>query len=351
MRSALFLAILATACVPGGGSADDEPDAAPDAGASTDGGGVEDPGAWLAGERPDSAAWAAAFAQMVALARSPGFVKENVGDAAAYLASDATSPSREDELASLYYETEGFAAAVEGARDDREGVADLDAGGRVAADVARALTLGFGAESPAGRGSARWHGLVAARSLDYALLMLFHRNLSLRTATGYDRARSLLLDGANRPTGLGRLVADADGVCGSTHLADLRADFDAVREPFAAALEEHGELDPLDRLAIEPGVSPEYDAAIDDLTARLVSALGTAMLAKLTEEKTAAMQAEALASYGALRPSVALVSEDAAGQVGSLLDAAEASAIEVGAVRGILEDRLALDPCRPAAGE
>lgn len=337
---AWMLVVPLTACTGGGGGSAPVPDAG-EVGDGGAGGGTGEPSVgWLGAETPKSLAYAISYDRMVSLARAPGFVQENVGDAAAYLGSGEVSPTRDDEMASLYYETGGFQQAVERATDKRAELDDREAGGRIASKVATALTVGFAAEVASGRrGSARWHALTAARSLDYYFLLDVHKALAERSAAGYDRAWAMLWRG-DAPHGLGARIVAADRACGTSILADVRAKFAAVREPFAAALEAHGLPDALDRLVIEPGQSPEYDAIIPEVDALLVRGLGTAMLLALQGEPDANLQAEALAAYTALSPSVRLASSPADGSIGSALDAMNPADIDLAGVRATLEAQL-----------
>ncbi len=334
------LAGLLVACTGGGGGSTPEPDAGDVGDGGLGGGGGEPPAGWLGEDTPKTLAYAISYDRMVALARAPGFVRENMGDAAAYLGSDATSPTRGDEMSSLYYETDGFAPAVERATDRRADLEDREAGGRIASKVATALTVGFAAEMASGRrGSARWHALTAARALDYYLLLDVHKGLAERSAAGFDRAWALLWRG-DAPHALGGRIIAADRACGTSYLADVRAKLEGVREPFAAALEEHGLPDALDRLVIEEGQSPEYDAMIPEVDALLVKGLGTAMLLMLRGEPDANLQAEALAAYTALSPSVRLASSPADGSIGGALDAMNPADIDLAGVVSTLEEQL-----------
>jgi len=113
-----------------------------------------------------------------------------------------------------------------------------------------------------------------------------------------------------------------------------------VREPFAAALERDGLPGPLGPVEIEAGQSPEYDAAIDEVAALVVRGLGTALLLALSGEMDSNVQAEALAAYRALSPSVRLASSPADGEIGSALDAMNPAEIDVASVRSKLEAQL-----------
>lgn len=326
--------LLCFGCDSGGGGSSD-----PDAGASAGDGG-EPAGGWVGSETPETLTYAGAYEQMGRLARAPGLVKENLGDAAAYLQTGATTPTREDELASLYYETGGFAEAVSRARDTREGIDDREAGAGIASAVATALTIGFTSETPSGRrGSPRWHALTAARVLDYYLLLAVHQGLEERSAEGYDRAWAALWRGSV-PHGLGSTIVAADRACGTGYLEEAQAKLRSIREPLAAALEAHGLPDALDRLVIEEGDCPECDAAIPEVAPILVKGLGTAMLLALSAELDANVQAEALAAYRALSPSVRLADGPSDGMVSSALDAMNPAEIDVAAVRGALETHL-----------
>jgi len=306
---------------------------------------------WLGAVTPATLSYAKSYGKMVALARAPGFVTANIGDAAAYLASDAEAPTRDDELASLYYETEGLADAVERGNDSRPGIEDREAGARVAATVATALTVGFAADTPSGRrGSARWHGLTAARALDYYFLVAVWRGLNERSAEGYDRAWATLWNAQERAHGLGSLLAAADATCGTDVLARLEAALGRGRVVLEEALATEGqsELDPLDRRVLIEGRVPEYEAVAPEVVGLVVEGLGLALVALLEGAVDANVQAEALAAYGALSPSLGLVDGGVAGMVSAALDAADPGAVESEVVREALVDSLGLPSCTSA---
>ncbi len=326
------------ACISGGHSAD------PDAGATeTDGGagGVE----WLAGEAPRTLPWAKAHTAMLGLARGEGFTAENIGDPGMYLSTEATSPSAPEALSSVYYETQGLRDAVEGTRDRRAEFANDTAGEGIAAKIATNLTLGSATETPDGnRGSPRWHGLQVARRLDYFFVLSVYEGLAERSAAGYDRAWGALWSAQNKAHGVGALLASADTACGTTYLSDIRSTLEGVREPFTAALEEFGLPDALDRLTIEAGQLPEYDAAILEVERNLTRGLALALSIQVGGGEIGD-QAEAIAAFTALTARVGAISQMAADEIGRQLDAASPAEIDGATVQRLLNETLEVPLC------
>ncbi len=303
----------------------------------------------------ETIAYAAAYDQLVAVAGQATVDRAAVGDVSAFVNSEATSPTAPGVFASVYYETGGLRAAVEGVRDRRPGRdANDQAGARIASAVATALTQASVSETPDGqRNSPRWYAAFAARRLDQALHLAVWGGLTERSAAGFDRALGYLMDASGEAHGLGRLIAAGDAACGTTYGAALRAALGEARPAFVAALESKGRLDSLDRLRIEAGDSPEYEAALVLADQALVAGLGTAFLALLnTEPFDAAAQAAAQGALEALVADLRLAGETTCGgegsaldQIGRTLDAASPTDVDRDQVRCLVSQALVIESC------
>jgi hypothetical protein len=338
MRTLAALALALSACTP----------------ADSDGGSA---GAFEPIDGPaKTISYAHAYDQLRALA-SGAVTTATFGDAAAYISSDATSPTTPTELASLYYETDGLRAIVEGTTDTRPDRPERsDAGARAAQALATAFTLGGLSETPDGqRGSPQWHARTAVRRLDEFMLLRVSSDLAEHSAPGFDRALGYLIDADGAPTGLGKLIADADDVCGSAYFQVTADALGAAQGPFKDALQTLGLPDALDRLRINVGQSPEYDAALILADKALTQGLGTAFLALLEQPMTSGVQAEALAAFEALAADVNLAGEhaciteplgaNAVDEVFRALDAGNPADIDLPLVRCLVQQTLSISPC------
>ncbi|MEZ4464173.1 MAG: hypothetical protein R3F43_06570 [bacterium] len=150
----------------------------------------------------ETVGFAATYDRMGRVASVDGFANANIGDPAPYVNSEATTPTDDQALSSLYYETGGFADAIGRTRDRRPGVdKDDNVGDRIQQKVALALTLGFAAEGAASvRNGARWHAQLATRALDQYFLLAAWAGLAERSAAGFDRAVGVLWDASGAPT-------------------------------------------------------------------------------------------------------------------------------------------------------
>lgn len=298
---------------------------------------------------PVTGTWAAALDGLDDQIDAQSFGPAQVGDPATYAGSEATTPSATGEISSVYYETAGLAGAVEKVRDRRpEAVKNDEAGARLASDIARDLTLAFTGDAPDGqRGSARWYARRAVRTLDAFYLLTVWEGLSERSADGYDRAIATLWDDERKPRGIGRRIADADTACGTDYLDAARLLLVGARDPFAQALEEKGLPDPLDRLTIQEGDSPEYDSAIEAVETLVSQGLAMAFLHRLGDGAPldADAQADLLGAYNALSGRVARRDASADEDVNVRLDTATASGIDTEKVAEIIRENLGVQPC------
>lgn len=326
----LLAAILAVGCDDGGSGGSD-------GGPMGEGGGSGDPPAPIEGGA-DTLALTAAVDGMRRIAEGEGVAKANLGDPAAYLMSEATTPTDMTVIASVYYETAGLVDAVGRARDRRPGVTqDDDAGAKIQNRVASALTIGWASDTPSGRGGPRWHAVSAALALDHYLLLGVHRGLSERSAAGFDRALGVLWDASGAPHGLGALIARADAYCGTAALDEIAGILAEVRAPFMVELEASGLPDALGRLTIEAGALPAYDAAIESVTRLTAEAMQRLMAAELVEtDFDAGRQARALARNFMVQPWLAASGVPDADRLGALLDAASPGEVDLDAVRAVL---------------
>ena len=290
-------------------------------------------------------AYTAAIDRMRAVAEAPGIAKGNIGDPALYVGSEATAPSDDTVLSSLYYESGELEEAVGRIRDRRAQVPEDDGvGERIQNRIASALTIGWATDTISGRGGPRWHALHAALSLDQYLLLAVHTGLAERSATGYDRALGVLWDAHGDPHGLGGLIAKADAFCGTTTLDEIAAQLNAIRAPFIAELEATGLPDALGRRVIEAGALPAYDAAIDSIAVLTAEAMQRLFAAELTEtDFDAARQARALMRYATVAPWLTANEVEGAAELSAQLDAASPADVDVDAVLTVL--RAAGTPC------
>lgn len=348
MRGWLLGALLAVGCVPGGGGGGGN---GGEGGGGGAGGGGDDSGVPpVESSAPDrieatpseSLEVAATIGALGALAGAEGFDVAAMGDPGVYVASEATTPSAPGVFASVYYESGDFAETLEGARDRRPGVmADDDAGLGIASRIARAIQLGAVADVAAGRGSARWHGLQAAGRLDALTLYLGWRALDERSAAGFDRFVGLLWDAAGQPHGTGARLAAVDAACGSGHLEAIGTGLGAVREGFIAALAADGRLDPLDRLVIEAGQDPAYDAAIEVAIDGVEAGLATALLLELQAVPfTAENQATALALLDVLSADLRAAGGEALDVLGRTLDSQSPGEVDTAGAQAAVEGAL-----------
>lgn len=309
-----------------------------DAGPGGGGGGsltvIEGPG--------ETIAFAAAYDRMGRVAGADGFAAANIGDPAPYVNSEATTPTDDQALSSLYYETGGLADAIGRVRDRRPGLdRDDNVGDRIQQKVALALTLGFAAEGPASvRNGARWHAQLATRVLDQYFLLAAWSGLAERSAAGFDRAVGVLWDEAGAPHGIGARIQAADTACGTTHLADIKATLAAIRGPFAAELEASGLPDPLGRLVIAEGALPDYDAAIDTVEGHLTAGLAVAFLKSMQSELDAPAQAAALAAYDALAARARASGVEGIDRVSALLDTSNPSDVDTAEASRLVAEAL-----------
>jgi hypothetical protein len=338
------LVLLASGALLGCGSGGDDP--AADAGASTGGaggsggdavggmtGGAEDTDiAPIDPTPPPTRPHAAAYDRMVDLVEQADFDATRLGDPVRFSSSVATEPSEPEVLASLYFETGGLNADIQAVADTRVGIeADPERGKAIGQRFVQSLTLGAAAEGPPDeRGGAHFMGWRAVRALDGYLLLRALDGFAERSGAGFDRAVALLFDADGAPHGLGRRFALADAACGSDALAEVTAALRAVRDPFAAALEEKGEFDPLDRKVIGIGDSPEYDAFLSEIDTLLHRGLALAFLAGLRDEPTTGLQqAQALSTYEILSPKVFAQNPEGDAYIGQQLDQSLPSEIDV----------------------
>ncbi|MEZ4470447.1 MAG: hypothetical protein R3F60_06520 [bacterium] len=290
----------------------------------------------------ETVGFAATYDRMGRVASVDGFANANIGDPAPYVNSEATTPTDDQALSSLYYETGGFADAIGRTRDRRPGVdKDDNVGDRIQQKVALALTLGFAAEGAASvRNGARWHAQLATRALDQYFLLAAWAGLAERSAAGFDRAVGVLWDASGTPHGIGARIQAADTACGTTHLADIKATLAAVRAPFAAELEASGLPDPLGRLVIAEGALPDYDAARDTVEGHLTAGLGLALVNALKSELDAPAQAAALAAYDALQARARASGVEGIDRVSALLDTSNPSDVDTAEVRRLVSEAL-----------
>ncbi len=314
------------------------------------GGGAGGGGGLRFGEAaPATARHAATYEALTTLTGADPFGAAEVGDPGAYAGSEATTPTAPQILSSVYFESDGLVAAVATLRDRRPTARHSDeAGKNITAAVLRDLTLAGGSETPDGqRGSARWYALRAVRALDEALLLFAWEGLAERSADGFDRAVASLWDDDGAPRGLGRVVAAADEACGTDHLGAARAALAGARDDFAAALEAHGLPDALQRVRIEAGQSPEYDAAIETAERELSQGLAVAFLVTLGDGGPidANAQAELLGAYEALSARVAKRDREADDAIAAGLDQMQASGIDTEAIAAHIREHLEVGPC------
>ncbi|MGK0358495.1 MAG: hypothetical protein ACI9U2_000784 [Bradymonadia bacterium] len=299
----------------------------------------------------DTLAFAATIDRMRAVAEAPGIAKGNIGDPAVYVGSEATSPTDDTALSSLYYESGALEEAVGRLRDRRPQVdKDDSVGERIQNRIASALTIGWATDTPSGRGGPRWHALHAALSLDQYLLLAVYTGLVERSASGFDRALGVLWDANGDPHGLGALIAKADAFCGTSTLNDVAAQLSSVRAPLIAELEASGLPDALGRRVIEEGALPAYETAVEQVTVMTAEAMQRLFAAELTEtaagsngQLDAARQARALMRYAVVAPWLAANAVEGAAELSAELDAANAADVDVDAVLTVL--RAAGTPC------
>lgn len=328
----LLVAVLAWGCDDGGGGGGG--DAGPMGGAGGGSGGAPTP---IEGEA-DTLAFTAAVDAMRAVAEMEAVAKGSLGDPAVYQVSDATTPTDDTVIASLYFETAGLTDAIGRTRDRRPGVtADDDAGSKIQNRVVSALTIGWASDTPSGRGGPRWHAVSAALALDHYLLLAVYRGLAERSAAGYDRALGVLWTADGAPHGLGRLIERADVFCGTSTLDEIASILGGVRADFMAELAASGLPDALGRLVIEEGALPAYDDAIVEVTRLTAEAMQRLMAAELTEtDFDAARQARALARNAMVQPWLAANAVPDADRLGALLDASSPGEVDVDAVLAVL---------------
>lgn len=352
------LALALTACVPGGNGGGS---GGGGGGGEGGGGGMGDAGpadAGVAGARAparlgdapaDSLPRAAAIGRLDRLAADPGFDVGAMGDPAAYINAEADTPDDPAVFASVYYQSGDLAEELEAARDRRPGVEDGDgAGAAIASRIARSIQLGAVSDGdPDARGGARWHGLQAARRLDAYALYAGWKALDERSAAGFDRFVGLLWGADGAPHGTGARLAMVDARCGTGHLADIAATLDGVRGPFAEAIDTLGQLDPLDRLVIEPGDSPAYDAAIVEVIESLADGLAVSLLETILDGIDSPAQAAALGALDVIATDLRLADPAALDMLGIALDDADPANIDAAAVRSAVVGALEVDPCDP----
>lgn len=293
----------------------------------------------------DTLAFTATIDRMRAVAEAPGIAKGNIGDPAMYVGSEATSPTDDTALASLYYESGDLEEAVGRLRDRRPQVEQDDGvGERIQNRIASALTIGWATDSTSGRGGPRWHAIHVALSLDQYLMLAVYAGLAERSAAGFDRALGVLWDADGDPHGLGALIAKADAFCGTSTLDEVAAQLAAVRDPFMAELEATGLPDALGRRVIEEGALPAYEAAVEQVTIMTAEAMQRLFAAELTEtEFDAARQARALMRYATVAPWLAANEVEGAAELSAQLDAASPADVDIDAVLTVL--RAAGTPC------
>lgn len=353
------LALAFAGCVPsGGGGGGNGGNGGEGGGGGGDGGPVADGGVVdmapppIESDAPDriedapaeTLGYGAAIDALAALAADPGFDAAQMGDPGAYVNSEATTPS-DGTFASVYYESVDLAEALEGARDRRPGVEANDTAGlSIANRIATAIQIGAGSEGD-GRGGPAWYANEAAYRLHALTLFDGWRALDERSAAGFDRFVGLLWAADGRPHGTGALLAAVDEQCGSDHLAQIGMGLAAVRDGFVASIEADGQLDPLDRLVIEEGDDPAYDAAIVEAIDQLEAGLGLAMLAALNEPFTADDQAAALALLDVLGADIAAASQQALDELGRNLDSQVPAEVELDRARQVLRGALPIGFC------
>lgn len=351
-RGLLVLTLALAGCVPGGGGSGGGGSGGGEGGAG--GGGDMDGGvsgarapARLSDSPADTLAHGAAIGALDRLAGDPGFDVARMGDPGTYLSEEADTPSAPSIFASVYYQTTDLAESVEGARDRRPGVEGGDeAGARIASSIATAIQLGAVAEgNPDGRGGARWHALQSARRLDAYSLYAGWRALDERSAAGFDRFLGLLWSAGGAPHGTGARLAATDALCGTDYLATIADALGGARGPFESALSELGQLDPLDRLVIGPGDSPEYDAAIGVAIEALADGLAVSLLATMADGIEFATQAELLGALAVIATDLRIADAAALDSLGVALDAANPNDIDPAMVRDTVSQALGVDPC------
>ena len=303
---------------------------------------------------PDAPPAVAAFAQaadtLLALARSASFDAAILGDPALYSGTDSTTPTQPGVMASVYFETAGLVPALEALRDRRAGVeADAGVGAAIASRVALDFTTGFASTGPADAfGGSTWAARRIGRSLDAYLVITATLGLEERSAAGWDRAVAALFDAQGAPHALGARIAEGDAHCGGDSLEGARAALAAVRGPFADALEALGRPDALDRLTIQAGDSPEYDAAVPVVVAHLDAGLVGAFVALLDAPGfDGRAQAEADALWTALSARARALDPELDDAVTIALGQADAAGIDRAALRGAVLAAFGVD-CPPA---
>lgn len=335
--NALIALSLATGCGGGGEAASDGGvGGATGGGGSTGGATGGMPSATIAPIDPETTPTtpdhAAAYDLMVDVASEPAFDVPSLGDPALFAGSPASEPSAPRVLASLYFESGDLDTDVQAVRDARQGIEpDAERGKAIGQRFVQSLTLGAASDaSPDQRGGAHFMGWRAVRALDGYLLLRALDGFGERSGAGFDRAVGLLFDTDGAPHGLGRRLAEADAACGTELLADLSAALREVRDAFAAALEEKGEFDPLDRKVIEIGDSPEYDAFLLRADTLLHQGLALAFLAGLAADETTPLsQAQALSTYEILSPRVFAQNPESDAYIGQQLDQSLSSEIDL----------------------
>lgn len=359
-RSALAvgLALGLIGCVPGGGGGGGSGGSGGGGGDAGDMDGGVDVDTGTPAARAPERLWpepagtlthAAAIGALDRLAAAPGFDAAAMGDPAVYLAEEADTPSDPAVFASVYYQSGDLAEAFEAADDERPGIDDGEgAGSAIASRIARGIQLGAVSDgAPNDRSSARWHALQSARRLDAYALFAGWDGLAERSAAGYDRFLGLLWDADGAPQGTGARLAAVDALCGTDHLARIAETLDGVSADFAATLDELGQLDPFDRLVIEPGDSPAYDGAIVQVIEILADGLAVSLLATLNGELDTAVQAEALGALDVIAADLAAADPATLDMLGMTLDDADPKRIDADAVRGAVAGALGVAPCAP----
>ena len=218
-----------------------------------------------------------AFQQIQKLRKSADFTADRFGESCAKWSAATSTPSDATKVGSLYVESAGLAAKVEGRKDDHAHATVQEIGKAIHADICQAIAEGAkaGAVERNQVSSIDWHVQVVDKGLQHFFYISLYDYLVSGYRKGYDEGvgyYGMSLDG-EVASGLAATVKSRDGNCGTSYGKNIWAKLLEGRDKLDAALQAAGkqEDEKLDAL------TPELEQIAAEIDGMLLEVLAISM--------------------------------------------------------------------------